>query len=122
VAAIAMAAMAALLATVIVGVVSVGIAFAARSQAVAGADAAALAAAVATYPAAANTAPGQLAASVARANGAELVFCSCRVDASLEARVVVVIVEVPVDVPIFGNLSIRVGARAEFDPRRWLGR
>ena len=51
VAAIAMAAMAALLATVTVGVVSVGVVLAARSQAVSGADAAALAAAVATYPA-----------------------------------------------------------------------
>jgi len=122
VAAIAMAAMAALLATIIVGVVSVGVVFAARSQAVAGADAAALAAAVATYPAAANNPPTQVAASVAKANGVELVSCICRVDSSLEIRVVVVIVGVLVDTPILGRLSIRAGARAEFDPRRWLGR
>ena len=96
--------------------------FAARSQAVAGADAAALAAAVATYPAAANDPPTQVAASVAKANGVELVSCICRVDSSLETRVVVVIVGVPVDAPILGRLSIRAGARAEFDPRRWLGR
>ncbi len=117
-----MAAMAALLATVTVGVVSVGVVIAARSQAVSGADAAALAAAVATYPAAASGGPRQVAQSVARANGVELVSCSCRIDASLAARVVTVIVAVPVDAPILGKLSIRAGARAEFDPRRWLGR
>jgi len=117
-----MAAMAALLATVIVGVVSMGVVFAARSQAVAGADAAALAAAVATYPAAASTSPAQVAASVAQANGTSLVSCVCRVDVSLRRRVVTVIVAIPIDAPILGKLSIRAGSRAEFDPRSWLGR
>ena len=117
-----MAAMAAILATVVVGVVSVGVVFAARSQAVTGADAAALAAAVATYPSAATAPPGQVAASVARANGATLISCSCRVDLSMQKRVVTVVVAIPVDAPILGRLSIRAGARAEFDPRLWLGR
>jgi len=117
-----MAAMAALLATAIVGVVSVGVVLAARSQAVIGADAAALAAAVATYPAAANNPPAQVAASVAQSNGTILLSCVCRVDRSLKRRVVTVMVGVVVDAPILGRLSIRVGARAEFDPRLWLGR
>lgn len=117
-----MAAMAALLATVIVGVVSVGVVLAARSQAVAGADATALAAAVATYPAASSGSPRQVALSVARANSVDLVSCSCRINSSLSARVVTVVVAVPVDAPILGRLSIRAGARAEFDPRAWLGR
>jgi len=117
-----MAAMAAILATVAVGVVLVGVVFAARSQAVAAADAAALAAAVASYPPAATSGPGLVAASMAQANGAKLVSCVCHVNSSLEKRVVTVIVTIPLEAPILGTLSIRAGARAEFDPALWLGR
>jgi len=117
-----MAAMAALLATVIVGLASVGIVFAARSQAVAAADASALAAAVASYPPAGSGAPARVAASIAGANGATLVSCSCPANSLLEKRVVTVIVAIPLEVPILGTLSIRAGSRAEFDPGRWLGR
>jgi hypothetical protein len=33
-----------------------------------------------------------------------------------------VVTVVAIDVPVFGHLEIRGVARAEFDPRRWLGR
>jgi hypothetical protein len=50
------------------------------------------------------------------------VSCVCRVDNSLKRRIVTVVVAIPVEAPILGRLTIRAGARAEFDPRRWLGR
>ena len=115
-------AMAALLLVVATAVVSMALVLAGRAQASNAADAAALAAAVASYPSASQTTPSGAAGSMARHNGAALVSCACPVDASLSARVVEVVVEVAVEVPLFGEVSVRSSARAEFDPRLWLGR
>ena len=114
--------MAALLFVVSTAVVAIAIVLGGRAQASTAADAAALAAAVATYPPAAVVAPTSAAKAAASANGAEVTSCVCRVDSSLETRVVAVAVEVPVHTPLFGQVHVRSTARAEFDPRRWLGR
>ena len=111
-----------LLGTLVVAVAAIGLALAVRAQATTAADAAALAAAVATYPSASRTDPLSAASSAAAANGARLVQCQCPVDETLAARVVRVAVSVPVNLPTFGKLEINAAARAEFDPRRWLGR
>lgn len=108
---------------VIVATAGLGLAYAARAQAQVASDAAALAAAVATYPPAVEGgSPASRARSVASANGATLVSCVCPVDRTLEERTVTVIAQVIADVPILGELRIRAASRAEFDPRRWLGR
>ena len=119
---VAMLAVAALLAALGVATSSLGVAYAARAQAQTASDAAALAAAVATYPDASGSDPRLQATAVARANRASLVRCGCPVDPSLSARVVEVVTEVEIEVPIFGRLRVRAASRAEFDPRRWLGR
>lgn len=119
---VAMVAVAALLATLGIATASLGAAYGARAQAQTASDAAALAAAVATYPGASNTSPSFRAAAVAEANGAALIRCSCAVDQSLSVRVVEVVTGVGIHVPIFGRLQVRAASRAEFDPRRWLGR
>ena len=105
-----------------ISVAAIAMLYVARSQAVNAADAAALAAAVATYPGAGPTAPGAAASAAAKANGAELISCSCPVDASLGVRTVEVVAGVRVEVPIFGEVTVRAASRAEFDPMRWLGR
>lgn len=117
-----MVAVLALVAVVGIGVTSVGGLLATREQAFAAAEAAALAAAVATYPPAASTHPAHLAGEYAAANGAELVTCHCPVDGTIRVRTVTVIAAVRRDVPLFGELMVRGGARAEFDPRAWMGR
>lgn len=96
--------------------------YGARIHASTAADAAALAAAVATYPAAGADHPVREARHYALINGAVLKECDCPVDTSLAARVVTVIVEMKVPVPLFGVLAVQAGARAEFDPSLWLGR
>lgn len=112
----------AVLGVVCVGLVSVALALSAKTQAATAADAAALAAVVSTYPPAMDGTPASRAASVARLNGARLMTCGCAVNSSLEPRVVTVGVVVAVDVPFFGRLDVDGWARAEFDPRAWLGR
>lgn len=103
-------------------VAQLGVLVAARGQASTAADAAALAAAVATYPAAGTRTPRAAAAVAARANGAVVETCRCPVDARLRTRSVEVVASVDVDVSLFGDLTVRSAARAEFDPRAWLGR
>ncbi len=110
------------IATVSVATAGLGLAYGAKTQAQTAADAAALAAAVATYPPASNTEPDTQARIAARANGARMVSCACRVDWSHRPRVVTVRVVVDVDVPIFGFLGVGATSRAEFDPGLWLGR
>ena len=121
-AAVVVSGVVALLATGTIAVASLAALYGARSQAALAADAAALAAAPATYPSASAGSPAQLADAFARANGAVLVTCECSVNGSLSARVVVVEAGVGVDVPLFGRHVVRATARAEFDPRQWLGR
>jgi hypothetical protein len=115
-------ALCAFVATVGVGTASLGVLFDAREQAATAAEAAALAAAVATYPPTMAGSPQKLAAEYASLNGARLVSCWCVVDSTLRARVVAITVALSADVPLFGEVLVGKTARAEFDPRSWLGR
>lgn len=118
-----MVAVGGIVATLAVATAGLGALYAARAQANTSADAAALAAAVATYPPAARgSGPLAAARQAARHNGARLVTCSCPVDGSVRPRTVTVVASVSVTVPFFGDLDVRGAARAEFDPRGWLGR
>lgn len=103
-------------------VAGLGLAYSARAQAQTASDAAALAAAVGTYPPAASGVPLQRARQAAFANGARVVSCSCPVDHSMRPRVVAVVTVVSIEAPIFGHIEVEATSRAEFDPRRWLGR
>jgi predicted membrane-bound mannosyltransferase len=105
----------------VVGLGSLTVLYGARTEASTAADAAALAAAVATYPPAGAGTPESEAARYASANGAVVVTCTCTVDPSLASRTVTVIVEREVSVPIFGSLRVKAGATGEFDPVAWLG-
>jgi hypothetical protein len=111
-----------IVATIGVGTAALGALFDAREQAATAAEAAALAAAVATYPAAADGSPDRLAAELAHHNGARLISCWCDIDRSLRSRVVAVTVALTADVPLFGEVVVGKTARAEFEPRVWLGR
>jgi hypothetical protein len=107
--------------TAVIGLGSLTILYGARTEAGTAADAAALAAAVATYPPAGAGTPGAEAARYATANGAVVVSCTCTVDPSFAIRTVTVIVEKQVSVPFFGTLGVKAGATGEFDPLAWLG-
>ena len=105
-----------------VGVADVGILLAARLQASAAADAAALAAAPVTFqPFGAAAGPVEEARRLAAANGARLVVCACRTDPSWEARTVSVVVERRVALIGFGAVTATASSRAEFDPAKLLG-
>ncbi|MEX1125912.1 MAG: Rv3654c family TadE-like protein [Acidimicrobiia bacterium] len=111
----------AVIAMVGVAATSVGALLAAREEAYTAADAAALAAAVATYPPAGPGSPVALAAEYAARNGSRLISCRCQVDLSMRPRTVTVTTGREVDVPIFGPVMVRASARSEFDPGLWLG-
>ncbi len=111
-----------LIATVGVGTAALGVLYDTREKAATAAEAAALAAAVATHPPAADGAPDRLAAELAQRNGARLISCWCDVDTSLKTRVVAVTVALTANVPLFGEVAVGRTARAEFEPRVWLGR
>jgi hypothetical protein len=111
-----------LLACLLMATASLGVIYAARSQAMAAADAAALSAAVATHPGTGRDSPHEEARRVAMANGAVLQVCDCRVDSSLRTRSVTVRAAVTVEAPIFGSVTVSGVSRAEFDPGSWLGR
>lgn len=102
-------------------VVGLGGLYVARARAQTAADAAALAAAVSTYPPASSLGPKLAAGRAALENGTSLVVCRCPVDSSLQVRVVEVVTMVTSEVPVFGRLEVRAASRAEFDPMRWLG-
>lgn len=111
-----------IVAVLIVAVSSVAVVYAAATRASNGADAAALGAAVATYPPAADRPPTAVANELADLNGSRLISCRCPIDGGLTVRAVEVVVAVDVDVLIFGNVTVQRTSRAEFDPRSWLGR
>lgn len=118
----AVAGVVAVVATLTLATTSLGVIYAARETAANGADAAALAAAVATYPPAAGaTGPEAAARAAAAANGALLMGCDCSVDLRLRPRVATVTTSVEVEVPLLGSVPVRARSRAEFDPLRWLG-
>jgi len=103
-------------------VTSIGALYAARAQAQTASDAAALAAAVATYPPTGTPNPTVVARDFASRNDAGLVSCRCPRDPTLSPRTVTVVTSVRADVPIFGVLMVRASSRAEFDPGAWFGR
>jgi len=121
-AAIALAGVAGVLATILVAVASLSTLYAARSQATVAADAAALAAASASFEGTGQGSPLAAARSVAQLNGARMLLCRCASDQSMRQRTVEVVVAIDVAVPLFGAHSVKATARAEFDPRVWLGR
>lgn len=91
----------------------------ARATAQTAADAAALAAAPATFRPAGRS-PDEEASALARANEARLVSCRCPVDPAWQARTVTVRVVVDVPVGLLGVGSVPAMAAAEFDPTVWL--
>jgi len=89
----------------------------ARVEAVAAADAAALAAAPVTFlPFGAEGTPEEEAARFAAANGARLVSCACPVDPSWEPRLVTVRVAREARLWPLGSLTVTAVSRAEFEP------
>lgn len=120
--AVAMSGATAIVAVLGVAVAAIGMLYAARALVTNAADAAALAAAVSTYPPAAASDPVTAARHAAELNDAVVVDCRCARDTSLAVRTVQVTVAVEVEVPIFGAVTVRGMSRAEFDPVRWLGR
>jgi secretion/DNA translocation related TadE-like protein len=115
-------ALVAVVATLSVAVAALGTVYAARARAQTAADAGALAAAVATFPPAGPGDPVAVSGRVVADNGATLIACECPRSGGLAVRVVTVVAAVEVVVPVFGEVTVRGSSRAEFDPRRWLGR
>ncbi len=83
-----------------------------RLRAQTAADAAALAAAAATF----ESNPVTAADRYSRLNGARLVACRCRVDRSLGSRVVRVVVVIPIDPWLLPFDRVEASATAEYDP------
>jgi hypothetical protein len=98
------------------GVAATGQFLAARLQASAAADAAALAAAPATFRPGAAGSPVDEASRFAAANGARLVSCRCPIDERWRRRRVVVVVERSVRLPLLGERRVRARSSAEFVP------
>jgi len=89
----------------------------ARVEAVAAADAAALAAAPVTFlPFGATGTPAQEAARFAAVNGARLLSCSCPLDPSWEPRTVTVQVSREALLWPAGSITVTATGRAEFLP------
>jgi secretion/DNA translocation related TadE-like protein len=96
---------------------AVGAYLRARVEAVAAADAAALAAAPVTFlPFGAEGTPAEEAARFALANGASLLSCACPVDPSWGPRTVTVRVAREVRLWPGGLLTVTAVSRAEFEP------
>jgi len=96
---------------------AVGAYLRARVEAVAAADAAALAAAPVTFlPFGAAGTPSEEAARFASANGARLLSCACPVDHSWEPRTVTVRVARELRLWPAGSLTVTAVSRAEFEP------
>jgi hypothetical protein len=112
----------ALVALIGVATAALGVLFEARERAATAAEAAALAAAVATYPGTGAGTPSGLAGEYAARNGAKMISCRCPVDGTLGSRVVAVTVTLTARLPVLGDVLVGKTARAEFDPRAWLGR
>lgn len=101
----------------ILGVGIVGSAAATYAAAATAADAAALASAPVTFrPFGAKGSPRDEAARFARANGARLVNCDCRIDRSWAIRTVSVTVSRKISLPVLGVVVIKATSRAVFDP------
>lgn len=104
---------------VVVALVVVALATAqlASEKAVTAAEAAALAAAPATFPQLGRgRSPTAHARELAAANAAELIVCDCSIDASYGTRRVVVTVRYETTVPVLGTVYLERSAAAEFEP------
>lgn len=89
----------------------------ARVRAVNAADAAALAAAPATFPPLSmGETPSGIAAEMAAANGARLLRCLCPMVRSFDPRNVAVEVAVATRIAIVGEVEVRAASRAEYVP------
>ncbi|HEY7704310.1 MAG TPA: pilus assembly protein TadG-related protein [Acidimicrobiia bacterium] len=98
-------------------VTGAGLVIDARAHAVNAADAAALAAAVASFPPlGSGAAPNSAARAMAVANGARLVECRCPVVPDWVPRSVTVRVGVEVSLPLVGRRTVFATSEAEFDP------
>ena len=96
---------------------------AARARLSAAADAAALAAAPATFADfGAGSDPERAAGETATANGAQLVECRCPVDHTWASRTVQVVVSADIDLTMLGSRRLQASAAAEFSPVRLAGR
>lgn len=101
----------------ILGVGLVGTAASTYAAAASAADAAALASAPVTFrPFGARGSPRDEAARFARANGARLVRCDCRVNRSWAIRTVSVTVSRRISLPVVGAVVINASSRAVFEP------
>lgn len=89
-----------------------------RSRAQTAADAAALAAAPATFNGTASSAPRAAAVSLAAANRARLVECVCPLNRTWAARTVRVTVTVEVAPVLLTVQEVRATAAATFEPSR----
>jgi Flp pilus assembly protein TadG len=90
---------------------------AARARLTSAADAAALAAAPATFADfGAGADPYRSAAETAQANDAHLMECNCPVDRSWATRMVRVVVALDVDLTLLGSRHLEASAAAEFSP------
>jgi len=99
------------------GLVDVSRLVAARAQAVAAADAAALAAAPVTFF---GGDPVAEAAALADRNGARLEVCRCPLDRSMQPRLVTVEVSAAVDLALLGSHTVQARSAAEFVPLQLL--
>lgn len=112
-----MLAVAGLVVILTIGVADTGLALAARLQAAAAADAAALAAAPVTFRSfGAAGSPADEAGRLAAANDAVLTACRCPIDRSWRPRVVEVTVERRVALIGLGAITVRASSQAEFAP------
>lgn len=101
----------------VVALAGVGQVLVVRSRVVTAAEAGALAAAPVTFRpfGAAGSATAE-AARLVRANGAELLSCSCAHDPGYAPRTVTVTVRLPVTVLGLGEMTLEATAAAEFRP------
>ena len=101
----------------VVGLAGMGQILLARERAVAAAEAGALAAAPVTFrPFGATGSATEEAAKLVRANGAELMACSCDHDPGYDPRTVTVTARLTVAVLGFRTVTLEATAAAEFRP------
>ena len=101
----------------VVALAGVGQVLVVRSRVVTAAEAGALAAAPVTFrPFGADGSATAEAARLVRANGAELLSCSCTHDPGYAPRTVTVTVRLPVTVLGLGEMTLEATAAAEFRP------
>lgn len=97
-----------------IAVLDISAVVSARTRSQTAADAAALAAAPATFTLASS--PLQAATRMAEANGARLVWCSCRMDRRPRVRTVTVETAVVARLWLWEEVTVFAQSRAEFIP------